>query len=262
MRRLAGVFLAAGLAVPVPGGLATAGERVFADAGCDLTFGETGIVEAVLDGTTLQLGDGLVVRLAAVDVPVMAEGEARRIVSDLTLGQPVRLGYGAIRRDRYGRATAQLYLGSPDDQTWVQAALVDAGAARVMGFADDRTCLGTLLGHERAARSAGEGLWATTGPLAATSPSLRRAEGLYELVEARLESVGRTERTVYLNFGGDWSTDFTVTLTAADARAAEREGGPLEALVGRRIRVRGWLVQRDGPNIRVDHPEQIEILDD
>ena len=67
--------------------------------------------------------------------------------------------------------------------------------------------------------------------------------------------------TVYLNFGRDWSRDLTVTIGIADVEVFEAEGGPLDILAGQRVRVRGWLRQWDGPWIRVDHPEQIELLD-
>ena len=72
-------------------------------------------------------------------------------------------------------------------------------------------------------------------------------------------SVGtRTDRT-YLNFGGRWATDVTVEIPD---RRRDAFGGAeaLEALAGRRVRVRGFAVEKAGPMIELRHPWQIERL--
>ena len=66
---------------------------------------------------------------------------------------------------------------------------------------------------------------------------------------------------VYLNFGSDWRTDFTVRIDPADASRFETAGMDLLALEGQVIRVRGWVQDENGPMIRVDHPERIELVD-
>lgn len=66
---------------------------------------------------------------------------------------------------------------------------------------------------------------------------------------------------MYLNFGADWRTDFTITIAARDLKLFEQAGLDLFALEGRTVRVRGWLDSYNGPAIEADHPEQIEVLD-
>jgi endonuclease YncB( thermonuclease family) len=240
-------------------------ERALGDAGCAPVAGEQGVVAAVAEGGTLVLADGLAVRLAGIDMP---SGEAgRAALAALALGKRVELRYGGPHRDRYGRAMAQVWLagaaGRPAPDAWLQAALVADGQARVAGFADDRACLATLLGFERVARAAGRSLWAQPvfAVRDAQDPSLRAIDGLYLLVEGRVVGIGRRARTVYVDFGREWSTDFTVSMDKATADLIDSGSDPLSGLEGRRVRVRGWLTQRSGPWIRVDHPEQIEVLD-
>jgi endonuclease YncB( thermonuclease family) len=252
-------------ALPALACLAIAGgaaaETSFGNAGCVLTDGESGIVADVLDPVTVRLDSGLMVRLAGIIPPGDVDGDAAAMdaLTGLTLGNPVRLRYGGLSRDRYQRATAQLYLiGGPE--IWLQSALISSGHAIVAGFAEDRSCLAALLAVEREARDAGAGLWLRRSPTDAWSGELRSGGARFELVEGEVVSIGRRERTVYLNFGHDWSTDFTVSLAVADADTIEAEGGSFDDLVGRRIRIRGWLDQWDGPWIRVDHAEQIELL--
>jgi endonuclease YncB( thermonuclease family) len=238
------------------------GEQAFATADCILTDGESEIVAEVLDSVTVRLESGLMVRLAGITPPANAAiaADAAVALADLVLGAPAILRYGQRSRDRYQRATAQLYLAA-SPEIWVEAELAAAGFAIVSGSADDRSCLAELLAFEREAREAGAGLWRNQRPKDAWSNAIRDGGPRFELIEGEVVSIGRTERTVYLNFGNNWSTDFTVTMTTADAATIEAEGGPFDDLVGRRIRVRGWMEQWDGPWIRVDHAEQIELLD-
>ncbi len=241
---------------------ARAAEHVFADAGCVLAAGETGRVEAIIDGATLRLASGLTVRLAAIQPFAGADDTAAAaVLSELALGRTVELRYGRLRTDRYGRATAQLFT-SGEPEGWLQAEMVRRGLALVAGLREDRACLGGLLDIEREARDSGAGLWPAHAPFDADAPALRDIGDGFALVEGRVVSLGRRELTVYLNFGEDWSRDFTVSFSAANARSFEVGGTSLDSLVGRRVRIRGWLTQRDGPWIRIDHPEQIEVLDE
>ena len=64
----------------------------------------------------------------------------------------------------------------------------------------------------------------------------------------------------YLNFGQDWRTDFTFSISPRDRRRFEQQGVDLAGLAGRRVRARGWVTLRNGPLIQLTHPEQLEIL--
>ena len=243
-------------------GWVVAAERTFADGGCTLEPGQRGIVEAVVDGATLRLAGGAQVRLASLEMPAgFDDPAAMALLAELALGREVELRYGDLRSDRYGRALAQVYVLG-ESEIWLQAALLAGGLGRVAGSRDDRNCVAALLEHERAGRAAGVGVWTVAPPIDADAPALRTIDGAFALVEGTIISIGRRERTVYLNFGTDWSADFTVSFSVADANRFEAAGGSLDALIGQRVRIRGWLTQRDGPWISLDHPEQIEVLDE
>ena len=76
-----------------------------------------------------------------------------------------------------------------------------------------------------------------------------------------MEKVAVVRGRLFLNFGADWRSDFTVTFRSRDRKRLEREGYDYRALAGRRIRVRGWLKSWNGPMIEATHAEQIEVLD-
>jgi len=66
--------------------------------------------------------------------------------------------------------------------------------------------------------------------------------------------------TVYLNFGADWRSDFTVALRRDALKTFAAAGVDPLGYAGRLIRVRGWLTSYNGPMIEATHPEQIEVL--
>ncbi|MCC6736640.1 MAG: thermonuclease family protein [Bauldia sp.] len=261
MSRSISIILLAAIAA----GPAIAAERGFADAGCELVPGIAGRVEAIIDATTLRLEGGAELRLAGLE-PVAPSpataAAAMTFLADVALGRTVEVRYGPVSADRYGRSVGHAWLVGTATEPSLGVLLAGAGLARVSAPLGDASCTGALLAAERAARDAGLGLWPENPPLGADDEALRTAGDDFALVEGRILSIGRRERTVYLNFGRDWSTDFTVSMTAAVAEAIEAAGGPLDALVGQRVRIRGLLAHRDGPWIRVDGAWQIEILDD
>jgi len=72
-------------------------------------------------------------------------------------------------------------------------------------------------------------------------------------------SVRESGATIYVNFGRRWTRDFAVTILKRQRRDFAAAGFDPKELEGRRIRVRGWVEQRNGPMIQATVPEQIEI---
>lgn len=204
------------------------------------------------------------VRLAELDAPDPAR--SRDALTALTQGRAVRLSYAGQPRDRYQRALAQVHvIGEDGRETWLQARLVEIGAARVLSHADNHAAARDLLVLEGHARAAGRGLWSDPAhAVRDTHPdALAQDIGSVQVVEGRvIEATQLRSGRIYLNFGADYRTDFTVMIEADHAPDFEAAGLTPEALETRRIRVRGWIEEENGPMIRVDHPERIEVLVD
>jgi endonuclease YncB( thermonuclease family) len=242
---------------------------------CPPAAQESARVADVIDGDTLQLEDGRLVRLVSAlvakplsDVDATLErqlGEAARIaVAQAAAGAEIALSFEGDKADRYGRLLAQAaVVGTPAG--WLQAMLVDRGLARVYSLVDKTQCVGVLLNREAAAREAGIGLWST--PLGIILRADRPGDladrvGQFAIVEGEVVSVGDRPRRVYLNFGTYWSQDFTVFVDRGDVRRFSEKGLDLTGLAGRRVRVRGWIREDRGPAIRMTGPEQLEQLED
>ena len=240
-----------------------------ADAPDGLVVDGGGVVSEIVDGDTVFLEDGTEIRLVGLQAPKLALGRpdfrdwpladaARNRLSDLVLGRRVALAYGGRRIDRHGRSLAHLLR---DDGLWVQAAMLESGMARVYSFRDNRTAVEEMLAAERDAREAERGIWAHPFYAVREEADTRALLDSFQLVEGVVLDAAEVRRRIYLNFGPDWRDDFTVSIAPDHVRAFRAAGlEPLD-LTGRRIRVRGWLYQRNGPMIDATHPEQIELLE-
>jgi endonuclease YncB( thermonuclease family) len=243
-------------------------------AACDLSDPETGTVAAVIDGETLKLADGRIVRLIGAKAPMPPLGfrgddpwpmveEAKAALTRLAAGQDVELRYGGTKTDRHGYALAQVFIVDGKKMIWLQQEMVAEGLARVYSFSDNRACVKELLASESEARGKGLGVWGSPAYRiedADNVDGLDRLTQTYQLVEGKVLSVGEGGGRVYLNFARDWKRDFTVSIARKDVIVFDAAGLDLEMLAGKRIRVRGWLIWRNGPMIEATHPEQIELV--
>lgn len=229
--------------------------------------GEADVVE-VIDGDTVVLDDGREVRLVGTQAPKLPLGrrdfptwpladEAKEALEALVLGQRVALGYGGLRTDRHGRVLAHLF--RLDDGAWVQGSMLAAGMTRVYTFPDNRSMAAEMLAAEREAREEGRGIWALDWYDVRDADGLAEDEDSYQLVEGAVVEVAVVRDRIYLNFGADYRTDFTVVIDEEDFAAFD-DWMALEALAGRQVRVRGWIEEYNGPMIAVTHPDQIEVL--
>lgn len=233
-----------------------------------LVPGETGRVTAIDSGDTLTLDSGLVVRLAGVQAPAPAHGgspawpfaaDAADETGSVVLGRTVFLHYADDRRDRWNRALAHVVR---DDSVWLQGHLLQRGLARVYTW--PRTAIGarTLLDLERTARANRRGIWADRFYRIRNPAETWGDLDSWQIVEGRVVDAAVVRGTGYLNFGLDWRNDFTFRIESEARRAFGRAGITIPDLTGRRVRGRGWVYPTNGPMVDLNHPAQLEILED
>lgn len=242
-------------------------------AGARPSSAQTARVEEIIDGDTVTLAaaiDGArEVRLVGIQAPKLPLGrkdfktwpladEAQAALDRLARGREVSLIFTGRERDRHGRILAHL---QRDDGLWLQGEMLRLGLARVYTFADNRGRAQEMLAIERRARADGAGIWRHPFYRIRTADALDDAEiGTFQLVEGTITAAQRVKSRIYLNFGADWRSDFTVVIAASALPMFEAAGIDPLAMQGRRVRVRGWLDRYNGPMIEATHPEQIEML--
>ncbi len=237
-----------------------------------LTEGAQTTVIEVIDGDTVMIDPAVQnareIRLVGIQAPKLPLGrksfepwplgeEAKAALSALVLGRDVTVYFGGQALDRHGRLLAHLRVGS---DTWAQGHMLRAGFARVYTFPDNRALAGKMLRIERLARTEGRGIWNHPFYAVRTPQSVKAFSDRFEVVEGMVHAVADVGDRLYLNFEEDWRQDFTITLDRKVRRLFEKTGTDLLSLQGRNVRARGWIRQRNGPMIDLDHPERLEIL--
>jgi len=241
---------------------------------CDgLDDGPSGTVTKVFDGNTMELDSGIVVRLLGAQAPhpagtragsvaePLAEG-AKAALAKLVLNHSVRLGLDTEETDRFGHMEAQVFIDAPGG-AWVEEAMIADGMARAVVPVKNQRCIGELIAAEGAARANGLGIWADpyySVRDAADPAALAGRTGHYELIEGEVVGTGQARNRLYLDFGRVWKDDVTATIDQKARGLFAAAGIDPLSLKGSRIRIRGWVENRDGPLIELDSPEQIEVL--
>jgi endonuclease YncB( thermonuclease family) len=148
--------------------------------------------------------------------------------------------------------------------TWLQGTLVARGLAVASTMPGETECLVDLLAAERAARARRLGIWVNPGEFVAQSrdlATLQAKRGRYLAVEGVIISVGVRDYATFLNLGARWTEDVAVVVMKADRDRIERIVGPLPALRGRGIRVRGVLATSGPPRVRIAEGAALELMD-
>ncbi len=229
---------------------------------------ETARVERIVDGDTLLLQDRREVRLVGIQAPKLPLGrrnfvpwplaeDAKAALERLAGGKTLTLSYGGAPKDRYGRLLAHL---TDENGRFLQAEMLRVGMARLYSFADNRSRLDELYAAEREARAAGRGIWSHPYYRIRAPDGLAGDLDSFQLVEGVVLRVGASGGRVFLNFGADPKTDFTAVIQPGSTKAFAVVGLEPTSLANRRVRVRGWIENRNGPSIQITHPEQIELL--
>lgn len=125
----------------------------------------TGVVLRVLDGDTIELESGVIVRYLLVDAPEIAHSasevaecfgdEAKQANSQLVIGAKVELEYDVACEDRFGRTLAHVSVGD----RMVNRTLIERGYARVLVIPPNDRYAEEFEALEAAAESRNAGLW-------------------------------------------------------------------------------------------------------
>ena len=241
---------------------------LFLSASASAVAQDRGRVVRVIDGDTLTLEDRREVRLVGIQAPKLPLGrrnftpwpladESKTALETLAAGKILRLSFGGAPMDRHGRVLAHL---TDEAGRFIQAEMLRLGMARLYSFADNRARLDELFSAEREAREARRGIWAHPYYRIRTPDQLGGDLDSFQLVEGAIQRVGASGGRIFLNFGGDPRTDFTAVIQPGLVKNFTAAGLDPMKLSGTRVRVRGWIENRNGPSIQITHPEQIERL--
>jgi micrococcal nuclease len=230
----------------------------------DVEIGDAYIVR-VEHNDMLILNDGRALHLEGIRVPRAAQDRAPQALDDqaydalnaLAKHQDVVARAVWPKEDRYDRVRSQVFTR---DGTWLQTEMLRRGLARVDLAPDRGECYRELYDTEGVARAAHIGLWSSPAYAIRTPDTVKADVGTFQLVTGKVLSTDVRDGRAYLNFGPDWKTDFTVTISPDDMKTFRRMGVDPLGYRDRLVRVRGIVQWLNGPEIEIGNPKQIELL--
>lgn len=224
------------------------------------------VVEQAVSGDTLLSADGAILSLAAVKAPEVWQPDdayrswphaerSRRQLAIVTHGQVLELFCDGESKTFDNKLIAHALL--PNGH-WLQHQMVEKGMAFVFPRATQKLGLNELYAAELVARSGQYGLWSELDLLTGAGEQIQT--GRFKIVTGKVVAAARVGNRLFLNFGENWRTDFTVEIPSRALRRFKQQGiDPLE-WQARRIEARGWVTWKGGPHILLEGPGQIRVL--
>lgn len=124
------------------------------------------MVTEIVDGDTIKLADGRVIRYISFDAPEKDDcfsQEAEKANKDLVLGKKVRLEMDKNQMDRFGRYLAYVFT-LEGEEVFVNQALLAAGAGEFFLDTVNLTYQDLLVETAQKAHQEGQGLWQACAP--------------------------------------------------------------------------------------------------
>lgn len=243
------------------------------DGACKLEPGPSHTVARVADGETIVLDSGAEVRLVGTLAPRAPspgsgdwppERQAREALERLLIGKNVELKFAGRRSDRYGRHLAHVFVTETGgDPVWVQGHLLEQGLARAYALPGNTGCISEMLTKESEGHLHARGIWKLAAYRVIEATEIRELlarRNRFELVEGVVRDVALKGGRGYVNFGSDWRSDFTAVVPPKLMRDASEAATQLRALIGKRVRVRGWIERRNGPSVEIAALGEIEVV--
>ncbi|QHF53692.1 MULTISPECIES: thermonuclease family protein [Pseudomonas] len=199
-------------------------------------------VQRVVDGDTLRLSDGRSVRMIGLNTPELGKqgrGDepfavaARKRLQALIDASGGRVGLrpGKQAKDHYGRTLAHIYSASGAN---LEAQMLADGLGFQVAVAPNVDLVVCQQAAERSARNTGLGLWRQSPVLKAEQ--IQRSG--FAVISGRVSKVQR-------NRGGIWiELQDALVLRVAPNLVGQFDNARLQALKGKQIEARGWIVDR------------------
>lgn len=228
-----------------------------------------GRVDQVLDGLTILLKDKKIIRLSSLDIPDQAypDGGVINLAARNALEKLLPAGTEVLiyqtrmaktgRTNRMGHEMAHLV--KKDGEIWINGALVRHGYARVMPTDANPDMTEELYRLEDEARAKKLALWSAEGWPVLTPETASKGVGEYRLVEGTVENAATVKNNLYLNFGNNWKDDFTVMVGPAVRRDLTRRGIDPQSLAHKKVRVRGFIRDYNGPFMELENDLRLEF---
>jgi hypothetical protein len=162
------------------------------------------------------------------------------------------------RLNRFGHHIGHLVR---NDGLWAQGSLIANGLAVAYPSALSPAMARELYTLENDARENKKGLWADPRHrIYDASETTLIPLDQFGIIEGRPQKIAAQNGHIFVNFGDQWKTDFTIMIEKESRVPLARQNLNPQEWIGSLIRVRGWVEEFNGPLIRLIDTSQVEIL--
>lgn len=222
--------------------------------------------KTIIDGKTFTDYNGNTYSLGSLDIAfdegthqIASKELLEKLIKDKTLILFQTKKESVGRKNRLGHTVVHAL--REIDKAWVQSTLIANGLARVKTTSLNPEQATTLLKHEDNARQNKLGIWNDATYQILKPETANENIGAFHVVEGKVNKVAITKNNIYLNFGDDWKTDFTIGISSKTRKKISKKNISAQEWTHKKIRVRGWIRSYNGPYIELTHIEQIEFLE-
>ena len=221
-------------------------------------------IKKVIDATSLLEDNGQIYALTGIDIPNDNDTAPKTQKRLIELAEGKKCTIYHTRSDKVGRINRMNHvlghLTCGKDDIWIQGTLIAEGLARVRTTPENKEQSLKMLELEKSARDKKLGLWSI--PMNAILTPLTASQNInnFAIVEGQIYTTAQNKDSIFLNFTSDWKTDFSIGIPAKLRKDFSKLRIDPMSLKGKKIRVRGWMRNYNGPYIELDHAEQLELI--
>jgi len=229
-------------------------------------------VHTVIDGQTLvvgRAGQDRILHLPAIYIPwetpysVGAYGARAKAFLEENLSDNTLIRLYQVRHNERALHNAlgheAMYI-EREDGWFAQEALVQNGLAFAYPTQSHFAVADRLYTAEESAREAKLGFWAQEEWQVLTPETVQKVENRFAIVMGKVHAVASRNNVIYLNFGENWRSDFTVAMDSRLRRDFAKAGISTMDLGDKIIEARGWVRDYNGAFMEVFHPSQVRII--
>lgn len=223
----------------------------------------------VIDGDTVKLSNGKLLRYIGIDSPEINikkdnhfqyspqpySLEAKEYNRNLVEGKVVKVEFDLNKYDKYGRLLGYCFV----NDIFVNAKLIEEGYAVLYTYPPNVKYTDLFINLQSQARDNKKGLWGSYSLIEASEAHLYINQ--IRRVRGKVLSTYESDKCVYLNFGRDYKSDFTVVIFKNSLSAFQNKNiNPVNFYRGKTIEVSGRIKEYNGPEIIVNSPYEIEVV--
>ena len=231
-------------------------------------YSQIKIIE-VIDGDTVRLSSGQLLRYIGLDTPeirIKENGkflympqpfsiEAKSYNEKLVEGKLARIEFDVEKKDHYGRLLGYCFI----DDIFINAKLIEEGYAVLYSRPPNVKYTDLFVNLQKQARRNNKRLWANYAII--DHSQARSYINQIRTVRGKVVDTYQSSKVVFLNFGQDYKTDFTIVIFNDSLDSFLKNNiNPATFYRGKTVEVTGKVREYNGPEIIAHSPWEIEVI--